>query len=229
MQLYFSGESLRNTVRSLELLGVKVSHQTVFNWIKKYVALMKDYADRITPNVSDTWRADEVYIKVRGNMKYLFAIMDDETRFLISQEVAETKDKHDAKHLFLMAKKLMEKQPKTLITDGLHTYHVASKEAFPDAKHVRHITLRGDHNNNKMERMNGEIRDREKTMRGLKVNETAILTGYQLFHNYIRPHSSLDGKTPADACGITVEGKNKWLTLIQNASQKKDFANTKIE
>jgi transposase-like protein len=29
MQLYFSGESLRNTRRSLELLGVKVSHQTV--------------------------------------------------------------------------------------------------------------------------------------------------------------------------------------------------------
>jgi transposase-like protein len=28
MQLYFSGESLRNTMESLELLGVKVSHQT---------------------------------------------------------------------------------------------------------------------------------------------------------------------------------------------------------
>jgi len=53
-------------MESLELLGVKVSHQTVFNWIKKYVTLMKDYADRITPNVSDTWRADEIYIKVAG-------------------------------------------------------------------------------------------------------------------------------------------------------------------
>jgi putative transposase len=77
--------------------------------------------------------------------------------------------------------------------------------------------------------MTGEIRDREKTMRGLKVNETPILTGYQLFHNYIRPHESLDGKTPADVCGITVEGQNKWLTLIQNAAQKTDFLNPKIE
>jgi transposase-like protein len=29
MQLYFSGESLRNTKESLQLLGVEVSHQTV--------------------------------------------------------------------------------------------------------------------------------------------------------------------------------------------------------
>jgi hypothetical protein len=29
----------------------------------------------------------------------------------------------------------------------------------------QHIRLQGDHNNNKMERMNGEIRNREKTMR----------------------------------------------------------------
>jgi hypothetical protein len=32
-----------------------------------------------------------------------------------------------------------------------------------------------------MERLNGEIRDREKTMRGLKKMDNAILTGYQIF------------------------------------------------
>jgi hypothetical protein len=31
--------------------------------------------------------------------------------------------------------------------------------------------------------------------------------GYQIFHNYIREHEGLDGKTPAEACGIKVEGK----------------------
>ena len=70
-----------------------------------------------------------------------------------------------------------------------------------------------------MERMNGEIRDREKTMRGLKMDATTILTGYQLFHNYIRPHEALEGKTPSEASGITIEGKNKWKTLIENASK----------
>ena len=222
MQLYFSGESLRNTMTSLKLLGVEVSHQTVYNWIKKYVRLMRDYAEKITPNVSDTWRADEIYMKIKGDQKYLFAMMDDETRFLIAQEVAETKEKHDARLLFFRAKRLMGKQPKTLITDGLPSYSLACEQVFEGTKHTRKITLKGKvHNNNKMERMNGEIRDREKTMRGLKKKRTVILQGYQLYHNYIRPHEALDGKTPADACGIQILGQNKWKTLIENASKDK--------
>jgi transposase InsO family protein len=72
--------------------------------------------------------------------------------------------------------------------------------------------------NNKMERMNGEIRDREKVMRGLERKDSPTLTGYQLFHNYIRPHMALNNKTPAEAAGILVKGKDKWKTLIQNAS-----------
>ena len=112
----------------------------------------------------------------------------------------------------------------TLITDGLPAYHDAYKKEFftlkgPRTEHVRHIKIKGDMNNNKMERLNGEIRDREKTMRGLKKKDTPILTGIQIFHNYIRTHEGLNGKTPAEACGITVEGKNKWKTLIQNASR----------
>jgi hypothetical protein len=30
---------------------------------------------------------------------------------------------------------------------------------------------------------------------------------------------SLDGKTPSEACGLKIEGDNKWLTLIQNAKK----------
>jgi putative transposase len=226
MQLYFSGESLRNTMKSLKLLGVEVSYQTVYNWIHKYVQLMGQYIEKIVPNVSDTWRADELYIKIKGDMKYLFALMDDETRYWIAQEVAETKYKHDARRLFQLGQKVAGKKPRTLITDGLRAYHDAYKKEFwthnieTRTKHIQHITLRGDHNNNKMERMNGEVRDREKVMRGLKKVDTPILKGYQLFHNYIRPHEALEGKTPSEACGITIEGKNKWLTLIQNASSK---------
>ncbi len=75
-------------------------------------------------------------------------------------------------------------------------------------------------NNNKNERFNGEIRDREKVIRGLKKDDSPILRGYKVFHNCIREHQGLDGKTPAEACGIKVEGTNKWLTLIQNVSQQ---------
>jgi putative transposase len=227
MQLYFSGESLRNTQKSLKLIGVEVSHQTVANWIGKYSHIMKAYVDNIKPDVSSTWRADEIYIKIKGDMKYLFALMDDETRYWIAQEVADTKDKHDARNLFREGKAIVGRRPETLITDGLHSYHDAFNKVFyqrnnPLSQHVNAIRLRGSTNNNKMERINGEIRDREKTMRGLKKKDTPILQGMQIFHNYIRPHEGLDGKTPAEACGVEIKGVNKWITLIQNASQKRE-------
>jgi len=224
MQLYFSGESLRNVTKFFKLQGVTVSHVTIYKWINKYVKLMNDYLEKVQPQVqvSDTWRADEMYVKFKGNMKYLFAIMDDETRFWIAQEVAESKYSHDARHIFSTAIKTMGVKPNILITDGLQAYNDAYKKLIyrqhGETKHIRHITLKGDHNNNKMERINGEIRDREKTMRGLKNTNTAILQGYQIYHNYVRPHEGLDGKTPSEVCGFKVNGENKWLTLIQNAS-----------
>ena len=45
---------------------MEVSHKTIFMWIKKYVGLMKNYVEKIIPNVSDTWRADELYVKIKG-------------------------------------------------------------------------------------------------------------------------------------------------------------------
>jgi putative transposase len=229
MQLYFTGESLRNVQKFLKLQGVQVNFVTVFRWIRKYVKLMNGYLENVVPNVSDTWRADELYVKIKGDMKYLFAVMDDETRFWIAQEVAESKDKHDASALFSKAKFLMGKQPKTLVTDGLRTYSRSAMEIYPETEHVKQIMLRGKVHNNKMERMNGEVRDREKVMRGLKKVDTPILKGYQLFHNYIRPHEGLDGKTPSEACGIKVEGNNKWITLIQNAVKQNRSASPDVQ
>jgi len=230
MQLYFSGESLRNSARSLKLLGVQVTHQTVYNWIRKYVQLMEKYLSQVKPQVSDTWRADEMWLKIKGNPKYLYALMDDETRYWIAKEVAGDKLSREApeyaSRLFRQGKEVAGRKPLTLITDGLHAYHLAYKREFyahqkPVTKHVEHITWRGDKGNQKMEAFNGTVRSREKVMRSLKREDTPILTGYQIFHNYIRPHEGLDGKTPAEACGIEVQGENKWLALIQNASRRK--------
>ncbi len=233
MQLYFSGESLRNTARSLRLIGVQVSHKTVFMWIKKYTALMEKYLDKITPQVSDTWRADELFLKVKGNMKYLYALMDNQTRFWIAQEVADTKFTADLRPLFKLGKSVAEKQPKTLITDGAPNFHEAYEQEFWTAKkgnrteHIREIAFDGVRHNNKMERMNGEIRDRERCMRTLEKSDTPILIGMQIYHNYVRPHEALKGKTPSEAAGIKVEGENKWLTLIQNASKIKNVTSSR--
>ena len=95
-----------------------VSHQTVYNWIEKYTALMEKYLDKITPQASDTWRADELFLKVKGNTKYLYALMDDQARFWIAQELADTKYSADIRPLFKQAKHIARKNPRTLITDG---------------------------------------------------------------------------------------------------------------
>jgi putative transposase len=221
MQLYFTGESFRNVQKFLKLQGVTFNHMGVYKWINKYVLLMEKYLEQIKPNVSNVWRTDELYLKVKGNTKYLFALMDDETRFWIAQQVADNKNTSDIRPLFKEAKEIVGKRPNTLISDGARNFHDAfNKEFFtlknPRTKHIQHIRLASDIHNNKMER-NGEVRDREKVMRGLKRVDTPILTGYQIYHNYLRPLEGLDNKTPAEACGITIEGKNKWITLIENA------------
>jgi transposase-like protein len=143
----------------------------------------------------------------------------------VDQEVADTKYTADVRPLLELGKAVAGKKPKTFITDGAANFHEAYLKEFhtmsktTDTEHIRHIRLQGDRNNNRMERFNGELRQREKVMRSLKRPDTPILSGYQIYHNYIRPHEALDYKTPAEVAGIHVKGKDKWLTIIQNASR----------
>jgi putative transposase len=70
-----------------------------------------------------------------------------------------------------------------LISDGASNFNDSfNKEFYTNTtsrtRHVKHIRLQADHNNIKMERLNGEVRDREKTMRGLKKVDTPIVSGY---------------------------------------------------
>jgi transposase-like protein len=187
---------------------------------------MQKYLEQMQPQVSDTWRADELFLKVKGNMKYLYALMDDETRFWIAQQVSDTKYTADISPMFRQGKRVAGKAPHTLITDGAYNFSSAFESAFYREnraiaiQHVRHVRMSGDLNNNKMERFNGELRDREKIVRGVKKSDSPLLTGYQIYHNYVRPHMALDGQTPSEKAGIQVKGKDKWLTLIQNASRK---------
>lgn len=155
--------------------------------------------------------------------------MDDETRFMMAQQVADSKFTQDVQPLFKEAKQVAGKKPKTLISDGAFNFHQAYLKEYhtmkKDTQHIRHIHLDGDHNNNKMERLNGEIRDREKTMRGVKKMDSVALAGYQLYHNYFREPEGLTGKTPVEVAGIKIEGQNKWITVIQNASKDKNRLN----
>ncbi len=154
MQIYFTGASFRGVRDFLKLQGVKFSQQSVWNWVEKYPSLMEGYLEKIRPQLGDTWRTDEMYVKFKGNMKYLFAMMDDETRFRIAQMVSEHKGTSDVQPMFREAVEVVGKKPETLISDGAHNFHRAYNKEYwthfkPRPTHLRDIRLTGQvHNNN---------------------------------------------------------------------------------
>ena len=79
-------------------LQCRVRDKTLFkktnvmgNWITTYDALMVPLLWTVTLQVGERCYADEVRVKISGNIKYLFAMMDGETRFVLAQEVASKK------------------------------------------------------------------------------------------------------------------------------------------
>ena len=63
------------------------------------------------------------------------------------------------------------------------------------------------------------VPSQKKVIRGLKKEDTPIVEGHRLYHNFIKPHEALKGKTPSEEAGITIEGNNKWLILMRRAIQ----------
>ena len=159
MHYRFSGESLESVQKYLKTQSVKVSHVTAYNWITKYSKLIDQYTEKFTLEIGNKYRADEVFLKVKGKIKYLYVMMDDDTRFWISQQVVDTKYTEDIIPMFKKSKEVAGKYPEKFITDGSHNFVNAYKSQLMSsgATHTRHIRLDGDKNNNKMERMNGEI------------------------------------------------------------------------
>ena len=238
VDLLFSGLSSRKTAKSIRMTGADASHVTVQNWAKEYSDLMDRFMDKITPRVGGQWRTDEIFLMIKGNRRYLFAMLDTDTRYWLAKMVAEHKGNDDVEPLFRKAKEVAGKVPGRLISDGAANFgHAHRKQYAPknflhkDSEHVKHIHMAGDMNNNQMESFNGNtVRLREEVTRGLKREDSAILTGLRLYHNHVRPHQGLPGKaTPGEAAGIRIEGDNKWKTMIQNAARQRDAENRRAD
>ncbi len=228
VDMVFSGLSSRKAAETLNKTGGDVSHMTVFRWAESYAKIMTAFADKITPQVSEAWRTDELYLKIKGNRRYLFAMLDAETRFWIAKMVAEHKGTDDVAPMFKEAKKIAGKIPTTLISDKAANFHEAWEQQYKarnflwkDTWHINDVAFDGIHHNNQMESFNGNtLRLREKVFRGLKKDDSGLIDGLRIYHNFMRPHLGLpDRMTPSEAAGIQIEGTNKWMTLIQAAAK----------
>jgi putative transposase len=150
--------------------------------------------------------------------------MDDTTRFWISSMVSQRREIADARSVFQDSKK-RTKIPKAIVYDGLRTYNEAfQKEYFtlktPRIQNIRSISVRNKGLNSKVERLNGTVRDREKTMRGMQNRQSAqkIIEAMKINYNFVRVHQTL-GITPAEQAGIKLDLKNNKIeSLIRAAS-----------
>jgi transposase-like protein len=225
LDLYFKGVSLRKISHHLkDFYDLNISYKSVYNWIEKYVGIMNQYVNQIQPEIGEVWHTDEMMIKVDGSWEYLWNVMDEKTRFQLASVVSTERKVHDARMVFQRAKNNCGgRKPKFIVTDGLQSYKHAVNKEFPtntgETEHLWNVGLQHHPNNNHVERLHGSIRQREKVMRGLKVDDTPIIEGHRLYYNFIKPHEALEGRTPSEEAGITIESKDKWLTLMHKAVQ----------
>jgi transposase-like protein len=236
LDLYFKGISLRKVCDHVKQFhGIEVSHVAVIKWIRKFVRLVKPYVDSIeAPHLSGIYHVDEMMVHVRkeqngvGHYAWLWNLMDNTTRFWLCAKISQKREIADARAVFQEAKKIAHIKPKALVHDGLRAYDEAYQKEFytlknPRTMNVRSVSVRHEGLNSKVERLNGSVRDREVVMRGMDHKESAqeLLEAMRIYYNYIKPHMGLDGKTPAEASGIKIEGNNKWKTIMKNASKAK--------
>ena len=247
LDAYFRGMSLRDVSDHLrQFYGVKVNPTTVLRWVEKYSKVIGTYVNKLTPQLSDTWHADEVFQQMRGGQRiiakaggeytiaYLWNIMDRRTRFLLASKLSKAREVGGAARAFQeAAKNANGSEPERIFTDGLKAYAegITFAPFSKDPEHVARVGIGKPHaTNNRIERMNGSQRQRFKVQRGWKSMETSIPEGNRIFYNFVRPHMSLDGQTPAEAAGIdlNLEG-NRWMQLIKAASTANATAKTRRE
>ena len=206
VDLYFDGHSYRRTADNMEqYFDRETNTATVYRWVRD---LSKKADEVLRPMKVDTgavWVADEVAVKVGGKRYWLCNVMDSDTRFLRSAYLSPTRTTRAAATALAMARQRSNNPPRQLKTDGLASYRDAVPRAFPThpVKHVISKGIKAQINNNLSERLQGTIRDRDKTLRELKARESgqAYVDGLVTHYNYFRPHASLDGKRPAEAAG----------------------------
>ena len=105
---------------------------------------------------------------------------------------------------------------RTVTTDKWRAYIKPIKEILPDARHMQSEGMRADINNNLSERLQGTIRERLKTMRGLDriASGRRYLDGWVIHYNLFRKHHSLRNQTPGSRAKLEVPFK-EWTDVVK--------------
>ncbi|MBC2666678.1 IS6 family transposase [Novosphingobium flavum] len=178
--------SLRNVEDLLFERGIDVCHETVRHWWNRFGPLFA--ADIRRQRVSRMrgfrhwrWHLDEMYVKVNGEMVYLWRAVDHEGEVLESY-VTKTRDKAAA--LRFMKKALKRHgSPEAITTDGLRSYRAAMTELGCEQKQEL-----GRWANNRCESSHLPVRRRERAM--LRFRRMKTLQKFSSVHASVHNHFS---------------------------------------
>ncbi len=110
--------------------------------------------------------------------------------------------------------------PETVFTDALRPYGEAAS-LWPYGQKPNHVAKEGiskpHANNNRIEGLNGTLRERVKVQRGWKTMKTPLAEGARIHYNFVKPHMALENQTPAQVAGVGMNGKNKWMELLEKS------------
>ena len=164
--------------------GYDLCHETVRLWWNRFGPLFAADIRRQRVNPMRgfrhwKWHLDEMYVKLNGEMIYLWRAVDHEGEILESY-VTKTRDKAAA--LAFMKKALRRHgQPETIVTDGLRSYRAAMDELGNGEKQQT-----GRWKNNRVENSHLPFRRRERAM--LRFRQMKTLQKFASIHASVHNH-----------------------------------------
>ena len=178
--------SLRNVEDLLFERGIDLCHETVRFWWNRFGPMFagdirRQRGSRMRGFRHWKWHLDEMYVKLNGEMVYLWRAVDQEGEILESY-VTKTRDK-DAALRFM--KKTLKRHGRvdTITTDGLRSYKAAMKELGNEQKQEV-----GRYANNRCENSHLPFRRRERAM--LRFRRMKSLQKFASVHANVHNHFS---------------------------------------
>lgn len=216
---YLGKNSFRNIALILRVAhNVKISHTTISNWCKKFAPFFNNLSLELIPMLdfnSDEWHADETVIKINGQKYYIWFIIDSETRFVLGFHLSPYRDSSQAFALLNSVKDLGTVN--AIVSDRYSAYKVPVKSVLGSSvKHIRVESFKDDVSNNLIESFHHQFKAWYKTKQGFNSFESAnnLISMFIFFYNFVRPHSSLNGLTPAQVAGLNLTEREKKKYLL---------------
>ncbi len=218
LDMYYQGLSLTKITKHLFThYNDRVERSTVYRWLIHFTQEAVKVFAPLHPQVSDTWIADETSLIFQDRLHWIWDVMCRDTRFLLASYLSPNRGTKEAQHLMELAAYRANKAPAKIITDSLRAYLDGIELVFgSDTKHIQSGPFAETDSTNRIERMQGTIRERTKVVRGYKTLPTAriIMDGFMINYNMFRPHLSLKNRTPAQAAKLELPANN-WTELVR--------------